>query len=363
MSTTTTLPIQVESHHPTTLPPHILPLLQSPLYFPHTLPVLRRIQFARNFAEKGGATATSCVVHVHNNNNNNNNHDQVVHFATAYVDLSRAPETQVWLFCSLEPKVQKGTSLADMSVSLEEGEERVHDGLLLRLFQHIDGLAKGRRNRKILVGSVHEMVRRQMMGMGMGLEKTEVAGRQEWEWDYKFLFDATDLGELDGGMERGRWVREGREFYWDRVREEDVRLVKSRTGIDRQEKTLLMVPSVAVRLGETGEAVGWAFLGEWGVVCEGGGEWGADCWVEGLDGTIMTLHVEEPYRRLGLGKAIAIKLMREYLDEYATDGYGAADVWIENTKSQGLCHAIGGRPSWIVSWGLLDLESIRNIKL
>ncbi|KAK0748168.1 hypothetical protein B0T21DRAFT_277092, partial [Apiosordaria backusii] len=107
--------------------------------------------------------------------------------------------------------------------------------------------------------------------------------------------------------------------------------------------TLLMVPSLAVRLGATGEAVGWAFLG--------------------LDGTVMSLHVEEPYRRLGLGKAIVSKLMREHLKDYGLDGLGAADVWVENKKSQGLCYAIGGKPNWIVSWGILDLESVQNIKL
>ncbi|KAK4181602.1 hypothetical protein QBC36DRAFT_361206 [Triangularia setosa] len=357
----TALPPILEVYHPTRVPDPVLSLLQA--FLPQTLPVLRRIQFAKNFAERGGTTKSSRVVHVYHPEFYNPADDgsQGQYFVTAYVDLTRWPETQVWLFSSVEVKVSGETSLGCMRVTLYEGEGRVHDGLLGGLFGFIAGLEwpesegegveeikkvvgrKGKEERKILVGSIHEVVRRRMLAMGMGLEKTEVAGGQEWEWDYKFLFRIEELPELEGEMRQERWEANGRGFYWDTVKKEDVKLVKSRTGIDRQEATLLMVPSVAVRLGATDQAVGWAFLG--------------------LDGTVMTLHVEEPYRRLGLGKAIAIKLMREHLGEYATDGYGAADVWVGNEKSQGLCRAIGGRTRWIVSWGILDLESIQNIKL
>ncbi|KAK4672960.1 hypothetical protein QC763_107580 [Podospora pseudopauciseta] len=319
----------VETHRPTSVPPSLLSLLYSKPYFPFSLPVLRRIQFAETFADRGGCTSHSRVVHVYHHPGTRDPD----RFVTGYVDLSKGPETQVWLFCSLE--IQSGG---------EEG--RVWDGLLLRFFQVAEGLWEGGRKKKILVGSIHEMVRKRMINLGMGLEKTALAGGQEWEFDYKFVFRVGDLPELEGGMSDKTWEVEGREFYWDEVRKGDVGLVKSRTAIDRQEMcraTLLMVPSLAVRLGATGEAVGWGFLG--------------------LDGTLMSLHVEEPYRRLGFGKAIAIKLMRERLHEYGDDGLGAADVWVENTKSQGLCRAIGGKPSWIVSWGILDLESMQNIKL
>lgn len=70
----------------------------------------------------------------------------------------------------------------------------------------------------------------------------------------------------------------------------------------------------------------------------------------GLDGTLMTLHVEEPYRGKGLAKTLARRLMRDHLKDYGDDGWGAADVFVSNMKSQAVCKSLGGKLSWIVSW-------------
>lgn len=59
---------------------------------------------------------------------------------------------------------------------------------------------------------------------------------------------------------------------------------------------------------------------------------------------------QEPYRRRGLAKAVAVKLMRERTSEYGTDGWGSADVAPDNASSQALCKSLNGRPSWVVSW-------------
>ncbi|KAK0731723.1 hypothetical protein B0H67DRAFT_476440, partial [Lasiosphaeris hirsuta] len=93
--------------------------------------------------------------------------------------------------------------------------------------------------------------------------------------------------------------------------------------------TLLLVPSTVVRLDD-GTPVAWAFLG--------------------YDGTLMTLHVEEKYRDRGLAKAVACRLMRNHLNVYGDDGWGAADVFDGNLKSQAVCRNIGGKLSWPSSW-------------
>lgn len=134
-----------------------------------------------------------------------------------------------------------------------------------------------------------------------------------------------------------------------------------------------MLPSLAVRLDD-GTPIAWAFLGESMCVCLHSMVFLAltpiPLAVPGLDGTIITLHVEvsslvgqtqflstsltretqEPYRRRGLAKALACKLMREHLGDYGDDGWGAADVFELNHKSQALCKSIGGKLSWTVSW-------------
>ena len=60
--------------------------------------------------------------------------------------------------------------------------------------------------------------------------------------------------------------------------------------------------------------------------------------------------MQEPYRRLGLAKAVACKLMRDHLDDYGDDGWGAADVFVLNQSSQAMCKSIGGILSWTISW-------------
>jgi hypothetical protein len=47
---------------------------------------------------------------------------------------------------------------------------------------------------------------------------------------------------------------------------------------------------------------------------------------------------------------LACKLMQEHLLDYGDDGWGAADVFCENHKSQALCRSIGGKNSWTLSW-------------
>lgn len=50
----------------------------------------------------------------------------------------------------------------------------------------------------------------------------------------------------------------------------------------------------------------------------------------------------ELYRRLGLAKLVVCKLMRDHLKDYGDDGWGVADVFVLNHKSQAMCKNIGG---------------------
>jgi hypothetical protein len=42
--------------------------------------------------------------------------------------------------------------------------------------------------------------------------------------------------------------------------------------------------------------------------------------------------------------------MREHLQDYGDDGWGAADVFEGNLASQAFCRSIGGKLSWTISW-------------
>ncbi|GAB1310443.1 hypothetical protein MFIFM68171_00653 [Madurella fahalii] len=339
-------------------PDPLLSLLHS--HLPYSLPVLRRLQFARNFP--GGATPHTHVLHARYSiasspssspsarNSQPQSESQIAQdqdeqaFAAAYVDLSRAPETQCWVYSMLEDGSHVGHGGGgggDCSNCLEGEKERCREeeaeaaaiDLVLVVLRRVRAIAiAGADSKIVLVGSLHEGVRQGLLARGVVMHKTpNVPVECDWEFCDKWLFRAEELPLLAHGELPLPGMR------WDQVRKEDVGLVLSRTSIARQEATLLMLPSISVRLAD-GTPVAWGFMG--------------------LDGSLVTLHVEEPYRQLGLAKAVACKLMRENLEDYGDDGWGAADVFVLNHKSQALCKSIGGKLGWTISWAMLDLYSV-----
>ncbi len=91
----------------------------------------------------------------------------------------------------------------------------------------------------------------------------------------------------------------------------------------------MRLPSVAVRLRD-GTPVAWAFIH--------------------MDGTLSTLHCEEPYRRRGIARAVAVKVIRDHNGTYGDDGWCHADVHIDNTQSQQVCRSIGAKIGWRTCW-------------
>ena len=174
----------------------------------------------------------------------------------ACVDLSRAPETQAWVYSSLERSCG-----GDGDEGAVEGRGRGGHGpgyhwtgrssdeeaaldLVLAVFRRIraiasshDGRADGSNReegdgegRKVLVGSLHETVRQGLLARGVGMDKASgVPVELDWEFCGKWLFRVEDLpgsggdGSLPGGMR------------WDKVRKGDVGVVQARTSIKRQE--------------------------------------------------------------------------------------------------------------------------------
>ncbi|KAK4168514.1 hypothetical protein QBC43DRAFT_101011 [Cladorrhinum sp. PSN259] len=281
-------------------------------HLPYSLPVLRRIQFNENIARCKPPHAHLLLAppvdrYPH-------------HFAAAYVDLSRGLETQVWLYSTIEDTF---SSSAD---------ELCHcDSQIIALLGDIGAIQQKHDAKNVgsttpsspwvLFGSLNEVIRLRMLAHGVRMSKSpNVPDDLEWEFCDKWVFRLQDLNPGEG-------LKEG--MSWDRIRREDVKFVQSRTTISRTEETLLRIPSVVVR-SEDGTPVAWGFMG--------------------YDGTLMTLYVEEPYRRMGLAKAVACKVMQDHLASYGDDGWGAADVLVHNDKSQALCKSIGGVNKWKLSW-------------
>jgi ribosomal protein S18 acetylase RimI-like enzyme len=141
-------------------------------------------------------------------------------------------------------------------------------------------------------------------------------------------------------------------FKYGKVNPEDFTLVKSRTQIPRQDRTLRKLPSVAIHPTDTSsttpQPIAWGFLG--------------------LDASLTTLHVEPGYRGHGLAKSLSLKLFSEEMRTYyqhdpttTEDGtpiearYAHADVATDNKASQGVCESLGGKSHFEVFWIRVDL--------
>ncbi|OIW34477.1 hypothetical protein CONLIGDRAFT_638833 [Coniochaeta ligniaria NRRL 30616] len=327
----------IETFPPSAIPAHLLTRLTS--HLPFSIAVLRRLQVAS--LKKGGSTPTSHILYVHSDGSSHAAADDSSPFAAAYVDLSRGPETECWIYSSLQDSVPlnpvptSSEALPPADLSRDERDACVQQLLvLLRRIRGLEasyasahhgeeGLNKGHSRGYVRIGALHETVRRLLVAAGVRVKATGVVPvGQEWEFYATWLIRVEDLRvenevELPGGM------------GWDVLREGDTGLVKSRTKIPKRDDTMLMVPSTVIR-GEDGTAIAWGYLG--------------------VDGSVSTLHVEEPYRGRGLAKALTGRLLRERLRELGDDGWCSTDISTTNLQSQGVFKSIGGKPAWTVSW-------------
>jgi hypothetical protein len=172
-------------------------------YLPLSLPLIRRLQFM-DFA--GGKTVDSRILASFEGTSPGSS------FVVAYLDYSRGPETEMWLFSSIE----NPTRLT------EEGE--LGEKQLVALF-HMAGEIEDEFNPPrstpgtVMLGSVHENVLEALRRNNL-VERATVPYR-------KFIFH-TNPQQSDIALP-------SEDFTWGSVRQEDLALVLSRTQIPRKE--------------------------------------------------------------------------------------------------------------------------------
>ncbi|KAH6880457.1 hypothetical protein B0T10DRAFT_412288 [Thelonectria olida] len=275
-------------------------------HLPFSLPVLRRLQYA---SFPGGWTSTSRVVLVHDSSEAGNSRGALTKFTVGYVDVGGGPDTQMWLYSTLEDHqelTKDETSLYEeqldcfirenIQIAQDYGRELVYPG-------------------GILLGSLNSKLRSLLEKMG------RVHRRPTGIYD-KWLFRVEDVPENETQLPEGA--------YWDsRASEDDCKIVISRTDIPRTVKGLYQMPSLMLKL-EDGTPIAWAFLSG--------------------DGSLASLHCEPDYRRRGFAKLLAAKLIRERSRDFGDDGWCSADVHPDNHGSRGMCTALNGKTYWKLSW-------------
>lgn len=343
----------------------VLPVLRP--FLPYSLPLYRRLQFPYrtrtsyvlatfpppdSLAEDAAGKAPQC-------------------FAVAFLDRSRRPETELWIFvsgqvpgrCSGVPGDGNSCAACEEAVlatlrhisilplpkpvgpalasatengttdTTSQDEHLRHRDSSFPVSSYLSHLAYPS---ILLLGAAHQLPVRI-------LEQANLI-RTEWPGIgipyLKYIFRLSDLPpphELPQGLR------------WGEVRSQDCTLVQTRSAIPRTMDTIMRMPSVAVFSSSPNDVDG-----------SGGGEEPVAWAFMGLDGSLTALHVEAGFRGRGLAKAVVGRLFREHLGvfgevELEEEGWAHSDVAVENWESRGVAKSLGGTEGWEVFWVRVDL--------
>lgn len=389
-----TSPPSISIHqHPkplSTLAPHLIG------HLPSSLSLLRRLQFhAQSQDVRVYATFAPGYHHPEK--------DQI--WTAAFVDRSRAPETECWVFSSVESFLSSGISLDQTETSDKDNPEanlsahqlNTSRKQLIALFSTIRALgvpdvfasqATDQSSDTLLVGGMHEITLSILTGRSLNElrsrnhddpsvisgdaatannEITDQKGSDNWSatksigpikkfsipW-IKFLYpiNTSSSSSAPAEAEATQALLSSLQLEWTTVHADEFALVRSRTPIPRKDRTLLLLPSAALRSTKSGELISWAFLGP--------------------DGGLSSLYVEAAYRGKGLGKAVASRVMgllgkgmiggKGFMGMEGEVGLGRewsfSHTAVDNWGSIGVAKGLGGREGWIEYWVIVDLGSL-----
>ncbi|MCJ1283746.1 hypothetical protein MMC26_003077 [Xylographa opegraphella] len=355
-----------------TLLPHLLPLL------PSTLPLVRRLQF--HFQSPHATVLCTLPPSTPPTT-------PPPPFAALYVDRSRAPETECWLFSTHElPTPAPQNAAAALPHFLALLGEIPHLPLPATYPSTQDPS-------RLLLGAVHRSVLETLAGSPLAPHagKKVISGpgaasaTDEWRGSaaassgcvrghtvayQKFLFESETVARAAAGGDGsdGEPLLGVLGLEWTSVREGEYGLVASRTEIPRSGRTMRLLGSVGLRRrrrrrrqeggggasereGEgEGQLVAWAFLGP--------------------DGSLTSLHVEPEFRGRGLGKLVTRRLFAllgeggrgsGFEDVREGEEWCHSDVATDNAGSIGVARGLGGEEGWECFWAWVDLEEVERM--
>ncbi|KAK4499048.1 hypothetical protein PRZ48_009560 [Zasmidium cellare] len=312
-------------------------------HLPTSIPLYRRLQFGRFFPDTKLLTNLPTLTEKPKDGEE---------WILAFIDRTCRPETECWLFGSWETSPHDEEkqdaliralfrTIKDLPIPTSIHEESIlandaetdHSGT-----SRTDYSAHMQSTSILLCGAVHQATIPALQRTGL-IKQVFVAGLVP-NHEYLFFLDEEPIKSL---LERGVDVLpEG--LRWGDLERGHLGLVRSRTQIPRQERTLAVLPSVGIFTADVdGEPVAWAFVG--------------------VDGSVSTLHVEPEWRGKGLAKKITTKLFKDKMERFWEEGVPriAHDYIIKgNMASVGVSNSIGGKSDWDVYWVRVDLSVIED---
>ncbi|KAK3706321.1 hypothetical protein LTR37_012836 [Vermiconidia calcicola] len=285
-------------------------------HLPVSLPIYRRLQFGRFF--EATVLITNLPPRAPGEDNAStdqpNGHENEPYFL-AFVDRACRPVTEVWFFGSWETQPISPTDEKDIDDILTAFMHKlktlriptsIHQDVLNAEIEKLKedaqkdsaGISRSVYSGHILDpnvmlwGAVHERTFPLLERLGFLSRKAHMAGAVP---NHTFIWDVDDdlkeVHELEPSPQG---------LEWGELRMEHFPLVRSRTPIPRQDRTLAVLPNLGIFDANTQQPVSWAFIG--------------------LDASLTTLHVEPEWRGKGLAKTITTKLFREKMGLFWEDG-------------------------------------------
>jgi hypothetical protein len=195
-----------------TVPPGVLTILADQL--PYSLPLLRRLQFTKF---EGGLRKTARIILVADSELDNEE-SPPQKFTAAYVDIAGGPDTQGWIYSTLEHPDQ--ADIKDTTIYEEQLDKIVEECIVIAKDYGRELTYSG----AVLLGTLHDSVRQLMYKTG------RVVPRETGAYD-KWLFKYEDLPSDEVALPEG--------MNWGTATEDDCRVVISRTDIPRTVFVLL----------------------------------------------------------------------------------------------------------------------------
>jgi hypothetical protein len=223
-----------------TVPASLLTLLHE--HLPYSLTLLRRLQFAASFP--GGSSPTSHILLAYHSETQPPS-PSPQHFTAAYYDPSLFPDTQCWLYTTAEDTFPSPYhSEKEPSPTATDEAPPTPVLAILRRIRHIAASFPSLSSESssesgatpattVVLGSLHDNLRAQLLVVGARMTKTGNAGKATTAIEPygKWLLPVAGLPVLKG--QEGVLPVPG--LRWDKVRRADLGLIRERSTIRRFE--------------------------------------------------------------------------------------------------------------------------------
>ncbi|KFA53267.1 hypothetical protein S40293_04719 [Stachybotrys chartarum IBT 40293] len=226
------MPIHVQRFRD--IPDGLVSLVSS--HLPYSIPLLRRLQFAKFH---GATTEHARVVFASHSPWPQDASDPPSSFSVSYVDVSGGPETQMWLYSTMENGTAGGSVRTD---SEEQLNAIVQEIVQLKIEFGRECVYPGH----VLLGTLHSGVRAVLEKSG------RIYPRDTGDYD-KWLFKIEELPTAETPLPE--------DMVWGVASLQDCEVVVSRTNLPRKPESLVQYPNLVIKLTD-GTPVAWAFLGE-----------------------------------------------------------------------------------------------------